>query len=142
MTPLETDPVVLMQTIRSHPHFRMHGPEHHAMVPAVILTALRNRGCFVTHEQFTTAIQRGQTIGGGSCAFCGACGAAIGVGVATSLLLGATPYDADKRQAAQKPHMRFLEPSPPSTPPGAANGIAGSLSRRPPRSSPGTLGHR
>lgn len=99
---LETDPATIMRTIRSHPHFRIHGPEHHTMVPAVILTALRNCGCSITYEEFTTAIQRGQTIGGGSCAFLGACGAAIGVGIACSLLLGATPYDGDKRQIVQQ----------------------------------------
>ncbi len=99
---MQTDLVILMQTIRSHPHFRIHGPEHHSMVPAVILTALRNCGYSITYEQFITAIQRGQTICGGSCAFLGACGAAIGVGIAISLLLEATPYDGDKRQAVQR----------------------------------------
>jgi hypothetical protein len=97
----EADPMALMQTMRSHPHFRIHGPEHHSMVPAVILTALKNGGYSITNEQIITAIQRGQTIGGGSCAFLGACGAAIGVGIAVSLLLAATPYDGDKRQTAQ-----------------------------------------
>lgn len=98
----ETDPVTLMQTIRSHSHFRIHGPEHHSLVPAVILTALRNSGSPVTDEQVMAAIQRGQTMIGGSCAFLGACGAAIGVGIAVSLLLGANPYDGDKRQMAQR----------------------------------------
>lgn len=98
----QADVVTLMQVIRSHPHFRMHGPEHHSMVPAVILTALRNSGYSITDEQIMTAIERGQTIGGGSCAFLGACGAAIGVGIAASLVLGANPYDGDKRQTVQR----------------------------------------
>lgn len=55
-----------------------------------------------------TAIQRGQTIAGGSCAFLGACGAAIGVGVALSLLLGANPYDGDKRQIVQRATQAVL----------------------------------
>jgi len=98
----QADPVALMQVIRSHPRFPVNGPEHHAMVPAVILAALRNCGQSITDQQIITAIQRGQTIIGGSCAFLGACGAAIGVGIAVSLLLGATPYHGDKRQAAQQ----------------------------------------
>lgn len=104
----EIDSVVLMQTIRSHPCFRIHGPEHHSLVPAVILTALRNSGNSVSEDQVTTAIKRGQTIAGGSCAFLGACGAAIGVGIAVSILLGANPYDGNKRQAAQQTTQRVL----------------------------------
>ncbi len=98
----ETGPVALMQTIRSHPHFPLHGPEHHPLVPAVLLTALRNFGHPVTDGQILTAVQRGQTICGGSCAFLGACGAAIGVGIAVSLLVRADPYDGGKRQIAQR----------------------------------------
>ncbi len=104
----ERDAVVLMQTIRSHARFRMHGPEHHSLVPAVILTAVRNSGGAVTKDQITTAIQRGQTVMGGACAFLGACGAATGVGIAVSLLLGASPYDGKKRQTAQQATQRVL----------------------------------
>lgn len=98
----ETDASKLMQSIRSHPHFNIHGPEHHALVPAVILTALRNSTYEITQDQFDSAVQRGQTIAGGACAFMGACGAAIGAGIAFSVLTGATPYDGKKRQKAQK----------------------------------------
>ncbi len=104
----ETDAVALMQKIRSHPHFRIHGPEHHSLVPAVILTALRNSGEGITEEQILTGIQRGQTIGGGACAFLGACGAAIGVGIALSVLVGATPYDGGKRQTVQQATQKVL----------------------------------
>jgi hypothetical protein len=104
----EVDAVTLMQTIRRHPHFRIHGPEHHSMVPAVILTVLRNSGYSITDKQITTAIERGQTISGGACAFLGACGAAIGVGIAASLALGASPYDGDKRQTVQQATQTVL----------------------------------
>jgi len=98
----QTDMVELMETIRSHPLFRIHGPEHHSMVPAVILTALRNSGYPILDEEIHTAIERGKTVSGGACAFLGACGAAIGVGIAISLVLKASPYDGDKRQAVQQ----------------------------------------
>lgn len=98
----QTDLANLMQTIRAHPRFPIHGPEHHSLVPAVILTGLRNSGQPVTDEQILTAIQRGQTISGGACGFLGACGAAIGVGIAASVLLEATPYRAGQRQTAQR----------------------------------------
>lgn len=98
----EGDAVTLMQTIRSHPRFHIHGPEHHPMVPAVILAALRNAGVSITDGQITTAIQRGQSFSGGACAFLGCCGAAIGVGIVVSLLIGGNPYDGGKRQTVQR----------------------------------------
>ncbi len=98
----ETNAVTLMEIIRSHPHFPMHGPEHHSMVPAVILTALRNSGTDISDNQIITGIERGQTVAGGACAFLGICGAAMGVGIAFSVLLEATPYDGNKRQLVQQ----------------------------------------
>jgi hypothetical protein len=58
----KTDAGSLMQTIRSHPHFKIHGPEHHSLVPAVILTSLRNSGCDITAEQVITGIERGRPL--------------------------------------------------------------------------------
>lgn len=104
----ESDCVTLMQTIRAHPAFNLHGPEHHSLVPAVILTALRNGGEEIRDEQILAAIRRGETTVGGSCAFNGACGAAIGVGIAVSVLEGATPYAGEKRQLAQQATYRAL----------------------------------
>ncbi len=104
----EPDAVALMQRIRSHPHFPVHGPEHHSLVPAVILAALRNAGEEVSEAHILTGIERGQTIAGGACAFFGACGAAIGVGIAFSVLTGANPYDGAKRQVIQQVTGRVL----------------------------------
>jgi hypothetical protein len=104
----ERDAVRLMQTIRSHPHFGQHGPEHHSLVPAVILTALRNSGDDISGDQILTVIQRGQTIVGGACAFLGVCGAAMGVGIAFSILLRADPYKADERQTVQQVTQKVL----------------------------------
>lgn len=98
----QTDVADLMQTIRAHPHFRMHSPQLHAMLPADPLTALRNNGHPVTDEQITTTSERGQTVAGGACAFLGVCGAAIGVGIAVFLLQKTTPYDGGMRQTAQR----------------------------------------
>jgi hypothetical protein len=87
----------------------MHGPEHHSLVPAVILAALRNGGESISDDQILTAIQRGETIVGGSCAFNGICGAASGVGIAVSVLQGATPYTGEKRQLAMQATCAVLE---------------------------------
>lgn len=105
----ERDAVALMQAIRTHPRFGMHGPEHHLLVPAVILAALRNAGQAVPDEGIRTALQRGKSVPGGACAFLGACGAAIGAGIAVSVLLEATPYNGRKRHLAQQVTQRALE---------------------------------
>lgn len=104
-----TDAVALMQHIRAHPGFPLHGPEHHSLVPAVILTALKNGGAAVTDEIILAAIRRGETVAGGACAYLGACGAAVGVGIALSLLTGADPLDGEARQAVQRATAAALE---------------------------------
>ncbi len=104
----EPDAAKLMQSIRRHDVFPIHGPEHHSLVPAVILAALRNNGATVPDDQIRTAIQRGHEIPGGACAFLGVCGAAAGVGIAFSVLSGADPYNGEKRQLAQQAANRAL----------------------------------
>ena len=104
----QTDMVELMQTIRSHPLFGIHGPEHHSMVPAVILTALKNSGYQISDDEINLAIARGKIVGGGACAFLGACGAAVGVGIAVSVVLKANPYDGSKRQSVQQNTQKVL----------------------------------
>lgn len=97
----ETDLIALLSRIRSHPSVPMHGPEHHALVPAVILTAYRNSGGRIDADRVEAAITRGQSIAGGFCGFMGVCGAAVGVGIAFSLILDATPIKAAERKRVQ-----------------------------------------
>jgi 7,8-dihydro-6-hydroxymethylpterin dimethyltransferase len=98
----ETDMVALMRAIREHPAMPVHGPEHHVLVPALIVAAARNAGVPVDDGHLETAISRGRTVAGGACAFMGACGAAIGVGVGYSVILGSNPYQGDRRQIVQQ----------------------------------------
>lgn len=105
----ETEPVDLFQEIRKHPAIPMHGPQYHALVPAVLLACIRNAGHPVTHEQLRSSIQRGGEIIGGSCAFVGICGAATGVGIVFSLLLEANPLKASARQTVQRIVKELLE---------------------------------
>ncbi len=104
----DTDMLALMEKIRSHPRFPMHGPEHHCMVPAVILTVYKNVSGKLSKEHILTAIDRGKGIAGGSCAFWGICGAAGSVGIAFSLILGADPCTGEKRQKVQKATSEVL----------------------------------
>jgi hypothetical protein len=97
----ETDLITLLKLIRSHPVIPMHGPEHHAIIPGIILASFCNSGGDLTKEVINTGIDRGAQIPGGTCGFWGACGAAIGAGIAVSSILAATPLTPSPRQTAQ-----------------------------------------
>jgi len=98
----ETDMVALMDHIRGHGAIPDHGPEHHALVPAVIVTTYRNLGGTVDEQALATAIARGSKVPGGFCGQSGGCGAALGVGIGFSILLGASPVKAELRQQVQQ----------------------------------------
>lgn len=105
----ETDMGRLFEQIRSLPCFSMHGPQHHALVPAVILTTFRNLGGTVHDLQIMAAIERGGLAPGGACGFMGLCGAASGAGVAFAMLLGSNPLRAESRKIAMKVTATVLE---------------------------------
>jgi MoaA/NifB/PqqE/SkfB family radical SAM enzyme/SAM-dependent methyltransferase len=108
LTAKETDMIALMAAIRRHPKVPIHGPEHHALVPGVILSTFRNLGGDVSGETIRTGIQRGSTIAGGHCAFMGVCGAAVGAGIALSLLLEANPVRGRERKMVQTAVQQIL----------------------------------
>ncbi len=105
----EPDMIRLFAAVREHPSIPVHGPEYHALVPAVIVTAARNAGVALDERHIRTAIERGRTIAGGACGFMGACGAAIGVGTGFSVILGASPYTGEKRSALHRATIEALE---------------------------------
>ena len=70
------------------------------MVPAVIVAAAKNAGYPVPGRANDKAIDRGARVPGGWCGYYGACGAAIGVGIAVSILTEATPVTGKPRSLA------------------------------------------
>jgi MoaA/NifB/PqqE/SkfB family radical SAM enzyme/SAM-dependent methyltransferase len=104
----ETDMLEILARLRKHPSIPVHGPEHHALMPAIIVTAYRNSGGHIEKDLIATAIRRGNQIIGGSCAFTGICGSATGVGIAFSLLLQANPVKAEQRQIIQQITQQVL----------------------------------
>jgi hypothetical protein len=78
----------------------MHGPEHHAIVPAAIITAVKNTGYPVPEGAIEKAIERAGKVPGGWCGLYGDCGAAVGVGIAVSVLTNATPLTGKQRGLA------------------------------------------
>lgn len=94
----ETDPDRLFLEAVAHPGVHMHGPEHHCIVPWVLLTAYRNNGGRLSvpyDDAMEEAYQRGSQVPGGICGFWGTCGAAIGAGIYASLLLGSAPLNGE-----------------------------------------------
>jgi len=105
----ETDMLKLFQQVRRHPAVPLHGPQYHALVPAIILTCYRNSGGSLAQSALETGLKRGTKIMGGSCAFNGVCGAATGVGIAFSLILEANPLKAGQRQVVQSVVQQVLQ---------------------------------
>jgi hypothetical protein len=109
-----TDPNDVTEKAMSHPSFKFHGPEHHGLVPAAILIAMKNRGVSrpdgspVTFEVVLEGIRRGMKIPGGFCGYAGACGACIGAGVATALFVGSTPTKGPERTIAHSVTSKAL----------------------------------
>ncbi|TFF93479.1 hypothetical protein EU546_06145 [Candidatus Thorarchaeota archaeon] len=103
-----TDPLQVVDKALLHPSFKFHGPEHHSLVPAAILIALKNRGIPrpdgkpVTTDTVLEGIRRGSKIPGGFCGYAGTCGACVGAGVAVALYLGSTPRKGPERRSAHK----------------------------------------
>lgn len=95
-----TSPNEILEVIMSHPAVPMHGPEHHAMVPAAIIAAMRNAGYPISQQAIEHAIIRGAKVPGGWCGFYGACGAAVGMGIAVSIITEATPITGKQRSLA------------------------------------------
>jgi hypothetical protein len=99
-TTTSRDPAAILERLMAHPGLPMHGPEHHAIVPGVIVAAARNAGAAVSDGALDTALERAAKVPGGWCGYYGACGAAVGVGIAVSVLSGATPVKGEQRSLA------------------------------------------
>jgi hypothetical protein len=95
-----TDPAAILEQVMSHPAVPMHGPEHHAIVPAAIIAAVSNSGYPLPEGSVEKAIERASKVPGGWCGLYGDCGAAVGSGIAISVITGATPLTGKPRTLA------------------------------------------
>ena len=99
-TTTEPDPVAILEDVMALPGLPMHGPEHHTIVAGVIVAAARNVDAALPPEALSTALRRAGKVPGGWCGYYGACGAAVGVGVAVSVVTEATPLRGRERSSA------------------------------------------
>ena len=88
-----TDPVALATELMGSPSIAMHGPEHHFLVPAVLLAAYDNATGQADKKaaHLAEARRRAELVPGGFCGTHGNCGAGVGTGIFWSVATGATP---------------------------------------------------
>jgi len=88
----EHSPLNLALKMMKNPFINIHGPEHHYLVPACLLSAYKNTvKDFDLQEGLLKARQRAEKVPGGICGFWGSCGAGIGTGIFISIITEATP---------------------------------------------------
>ena len=86
------NPIEIIEKMMRMHFCHMHGPEHHVMVGAALLTAYHNAGGDIDlHDALTEIMNRGKAVPGGACGFWGACGAGISSGMFVSVISKSTP---------------------------------------------------
>ena len=96
------NPVEMATAIMLNPNIKMHGPEHHFLVPAVMITAYLNKtgNPESIPDKLKVARSRAKNILGGFCGFYGSCGACMGNGVFMSVILDSTPLSTNEWKLA------------------------------------------
>lgn len=93
------DPIEVLERLMSQSWCHMHGPEHHVLVGAALLTAYNNAlpdtARLDLKELLPEVIKRGQQVPGGACGYMGACGASISTGIFMSVITRNTPFSTD-----------------------------------------------
>lgn len=104
------NPIFLAQKIMADPFIYMHGPEHHVLVGAVLLTAYKNAGGNLDLPKALSIMEeRGKQVPGGVCGFWGSCGAGISTGIYFSILSGSTPLSGTSWGLSNQMSSRALK---------------------------------
>ena len=91
-----TAPIEILHKLMQLPACHMHGPEHHILVGASILTAFSNAGGEIKLTEALLEMQkRGSQVPGGICGLWGSCGAAVSTGICISILTGSSPLSTE-----------------------------------------------
>lgn len=98
-------PTVLAHHLLAFPQLAMHCPQHHYLIPAVMLTAAykaEGRSLDELQNALLEAMLRAGNILPGFCGLYGDCGAAVGLGIYVSILTDTTPYSVETWPLAQR----------------------------------------
>lgn len=99
------NPIEIFKRIANQEFVRIHGPEHHILDGAVLLTAYYNAGGNINlSESLVELGKRGMAMPGATCGLWGVCGAVNSIGAALSIIDGTGPLSADP---AWGKHMMF-----------------------------------
>ena len=99
------NPVAIFNQIAQMDFIRIHGPEHHILDGAALLTAFYNAGGKIDLENsLKELMQRGLQMPGATCGMWGVCGAVSSMGAAFSIIDGTGPLSSD---ASWGKHMEF-----------------------------------
>ncbi len=104
------DPMEIMEKMMAMSFCHMHGPEHHVMVGAALLTAYKNAGGPIDldnalHEMY----RRGKAVPGGACGFWGACGAGVSAGQFMAIVTESSPLAAQPWGLSNQMTAKALE---------------------------------
>ena len=104
------DPLQILEKMMAMHFCHMHGPEHHVMVGAALLTAYKNAGgALDLHKALQEMYRRGKAVPGGACGFWGACGAGVSAGQFLSIATGATPLASESWGLSNRMTAKALE---------------------------------
>lgn len=99
------NPVEIFNNIAHREFVRIHGPEHHILDGAAILTAFYNAGGRIElYESLNEIMKRGLQMPGATCGMWGVCGAVSSMGAALSIIDGTGPLSSD---GSWGKHMEF-----------------------------------
>ena len=99
------NPVQIFWDIAHMDFIRMHGPEHHVLDGAALLTAYFHAGGKIDlQKSLQELVKRGLQMPGAICGMWGVCGAVSSLGAALSIIDGTTPLSTDTSWGK---HMEF-----------------------------------
>lgn len=113
MADTSRNPIEILEKLMSQPDCPMHGPTHHVLVGAALLTAYNNclpdSNKLNLEEALAEMRERGKQVPGGACGYLGACGASISTGIFLSIVTRNTPFSTDTWRLCNLCTARALE---------------------------------
>lgn len=92
-----SNPFFLATEIMRNERISMHGPEHHFLVPAVLIAAYCHATGSPEREKWLSiAKKRAERVPGGFCGSHGNCGAGVGTGIFMSIITGSTSLKTEE----------------------------------------------
>ncbi len=99
------NPIDIFCNIAHMDYVRIHGPEHHVLDGAALLTAYYNAGGIIELQtSLNELMKRGLQMPGATCGMWGVCGAVSSMGAALSIIDGTGPLSSDSSWGK---HMEF-----------------------------------